>query len=253
MSEGQSFEVMVPGIKEGKTSPPRHFTEDTLLSAMETAGAKDAPDDAERKGLGTPATRAGILEKLVSAGFVERKKSKKTVQLMPTQAAVSLITVLPEQLQSPLLTAEWEYKLKEIERGELAPEAFLDGISEMLKELVSTYEVVEGAQVLFPSERESIGRCPRCGGDVTERKQGFFCENPKCRFALWKDSKFFSAKKKQLTKAVAAELLGKGKVPLKGCYSEKTGKTYDTVVVLEDDGQRVNFRLEFDRQKGGRR
>ena len=123
----------------------------------------------------------------------------------------------------------------------------------MLRELVSTYEVVEGAQVLFPSERESIGRCPRCGGDVTERKQGFFCENPKCRFALWKDSKFFSAKKKQLTKAVAAELLGKGKVPLKGCYSEKTGKTYDTVVVLEDDGQRVNFRLEFDRQKGGRR
>ena len=178
VSEGQSFEVMVPGIKEGKTSPPRHFTEDTLLSAMETAGAKDAPDDAERKGLGTPATRAGILEKLVSAGFVERKKSKKTVQLMPTQAAVSLITVLPEQLQSPLLTAEWEYKLKEIERGELAPEAFLDGISEMLKELVSTYEVVEGAQVLFPSERESIGRCPRCGGDVTERKQGFFCETP---------------------------------------------------------------------------
>ena len=253
VSEGQSFEVMVPGIKEGKTSPPRHFTEDTLLSAMETAGAKDMPDDAERKGLGTPATRAGILEKLVSAGFVERKKSKKTVQLMPTQAAVSLITVLPEQLQSPLLTAEWEYKLKEIERGELAPEAFLDGISEMLRELVSTYEVVEGAQVLFPSERESIGRCPRCGGDVTERKQGFFCENPKCRFALWKDSKFFSAKKKQLTKAVAAELLGKGKVPLKGCYSEKTGKTYDTVVVLEDDGQRVNFRLEFDRQKGGRR
>ena len=253
MTEGFEFPFPQAAVAEGKTTPPGHHTEASILHAMETAGAKDMPEDAERRGIGTPATRAAILEKLVSAGFVERKKSKKTVQLMPTQAAVSLITVLPEQLQSPLLTAEWEYKLKEIERGELAPEAFLDGISDMLKELVSTYEVVEGAQVLFPSERESIGRCPRCGGDVTERKQGFFCENPQCRFALWKDSKFFSAKKKQLTKAVAAELLGKGKVPLKGCYSEKTGKTYDTVVVLEDDGQRINFRLEFDHQKGGRR
>ena len=183
---------------------------------------------------------------------MERKKSKKTVQLMPTQAAVSLITVLPEQLQSPLLTAEWEYRLKEIERGELTPDAFLDGISDMLRELVSTYEMIEGAEILFPSDREVIGKCPRCGGAVTERKKGFFCENPKCRFALWKDNKFFSAKKKQLTKAVAAELLSKGKVPLKGCYSEKTGKTYDAVAVLEDDGQRANFKLEFDRQKGSK-
>ena len=253
VSEGQTFEVMVPGIKEGKTSPPKHFTEDSLLAAMETAGAKDMPEDAERKGLGTPATRAGILEKLVSAGFVERRKSKKTVQLMPTHAAISLITVLPEQLQSPLLTAEWEYKLKEIERGELKPDAFMDGIAAMLRELVSNYQVIEGAEVLFPSDREIIGKCPRCGGNVTESKQGFFCENRSCRFALWKNSKFFSAKKKQLTKAVAAELLGKGKVPLKGCYSEKTGKTYDAVVVLEDDGQHANFKLEFDRQKGGKK
>ena len=220
---------------------------------METAGAKDMPEDAERKGLGTPATRAGILEKLVSAGFVERKESKKTVQLMPTHAAISLITVLPEQLQSPLLTAEWEYKLKEIERGELEPDAFMDGIAAMLRELVSNYQVIEGAEVLFPSDREIIGKCPRCNGNVTESKQGFFCENRSCRFAFWKNSKFFSAKKKQLTKAVAAELLSKGKVSLKGCYSEKTGKTYDAVVVLEDDGQRANFKLEFDRQKGGQK
>ena len=252
LAEGQSFEVVVPGIKEGKTTPPKHFTEDTLLSAMETAGAKDMPEDAERKGLGTPATRAGILEKLVSAGFVERKKSKKTVQLLPTQPAVSLITVLPEQLQSPLLTAEWEYKLKEIERGQLEPGAFMDGIAAMLRELISTYQVIQGAEVLFPSDREVIGKCPRCGGSVTESKQGFFCENQQCRFALWKNSKFFSAKKKQLTKSVAAELLKKGRVSLKGCYSEKTGKTYDAAVVLEDDGQRVNFKLEFDRQKGGK-
>lgn len=251
VAEGQVFPVTVPGIREGKTTPPKHFTEDTLLSAMEVAGAKDMPDDAERKGLGTPATRAGILEKLVSTGFVERKKSKKTVQLLPTHDAVSLITVLPEQLQSPLLTAEWEYRLKEIERGELEPDAFMGGITEMLKELVSTYHAIEGAEVLFPSGREVVGKCPRCGGNVTESKQGFFCEDAACQFALWKNSRFFTAKKKQLTKAVAADLLARGRVQMKGCYSEKTGKTYDAVIVLDDDGQRTNFKMEF-AQKGGK-
>ena len=247
VSEGQSFEVIVPGIKEGKTTPPKHYTEDSLLAAMETAGAKDMPEDAERKGLGTPATRAGILEKLVSAGFVERKKSKKTVQLMPTHAAVSLITVLPEQLQSPLLTAEWEYKLKEIERGDLEPDAFMKGICVMLKELVSGYQAIKGAEVLFPSDRGAIGKCPRCGGNVTESKQGFFCANCECQFALWKNSKFFSAKKKQLTKSVASELLSTGRARLTGCYSEKTGKTYDATVVLDDTGDKyVGFKLEFD-------
>ena len=248
--EGQIFTVRAPNIKEGKTTPPKHFTEDTLLSAMEVAGAKDMPDDAERKGLGTPATRAGVLEKLVSAGFVERKKFKKTVQLFSTHAAVSLITVLPEPLQSPLLTAEWEYRLKEIERGELKPDAFLGGITQTLKELVSTYHAIEGAEILFPSEREVVGKCPRCGGNVTESKQGFFCDNAACKFALWKNSKFFTAKKKQLTKAVVADLLTKGRVTLKGCYSEKTGKPYDATLILEDDGQRTSFQMEFPR-KGG--
>lgn len=251
VEEGQVFSVTVPGIKEGKTTPPKHFTEDTLLSAMEVAGAKDMPEDAERKGLGTPATRAGILEKLVSTGFVERKKSKKTVQLLPTHDAVSLITVLPEQLQSPLLTAEWEYRLKEIERSELEPDAFLDGITQMLGELVSTYHAIEGAEILFPSDREVVGKCPRCGGNVTESKQGFFCENAACKFALWKNSKFFTMKKKQLTKAVAVDLLTEGRVKLKGCYSEKTGKTYDADILLDDDGQRVNFKMEF-APKGGK-
>ena len=247
--EGESFEVIASGMKEGKTTPPKHFTEDTLLSAMEVAGAKDMPEDAERKGLGTPATRAAILEKLVSTGFVERKKSKKTVQLLPTHTAISLITVLPEQLQSPLLTAEWEYRLKEIERGNLESEQFLDGICEMLKELVSTYHAVTDASVLFPSDREVIGKCPRCGASVTENKQGFFCENAGCKFALWKNNKFFTLKKKQLTKAVAVSLLKDGKVRMTGCFSEKTGKTYDATILLEDDGQRVNFKMEFETNK----
>ena len=238
LSEGQTLPLSGAVIKEGKTSPPKHFTEDTLLSAMETAGKDDMPEDAERKGLGTPATRAGILEKLVSTGFLERKKSKKTVQLMPSHDAVSLITVLPEQLQSPLLTAEWEYRLGEIERGQ---------------ELVRTYRMIKGTEYLFTPSREVVGKCPRCGGDVAELQKGFFCQNEGCKFAIWKNNKWWAAKKKQPTKAVVTALLKDGRARITGCYSEKTGKTYDATVVLEDDGQYANFKLEFDQQKGGKR
>ena len=251
LSEGQSLSVSNASVKEGKTSPPKHFTEDTLLSAMENAGKEDMPDTAERKGLGTPATRAGILEKLASTGFLERKKSKKTVQLMPSRDARSLITVLPEQLQSPLLTAEWEYRLGEIERGELSPEEFLSGIYAMLRELAATYQVVKGTEYLFSPPREAVGRCPRCGGEVTESQKGFFCQSETCRFAIWKDSKWWSAKKKQPTKSIVAALLKDGRARLTGCYSEKTGKTYDADVILEDTGEYVNFKLDFGQRKGG--
>ena len=253
LTEGQTLSVSAAIVKEGKSSPPQHFTEDTLLSAMETAGKEDMPEDAERKGLGTPATRAGILEKLVSAGFLERKKSRKTVQLLPSHDAVSLITVLPEQLQSPLLTAEWEYRLGEIERGQLAPEEFLDGISTMLKDLVGTYQVIKGTEYLFTPPREVVGKCPRCGGEVAELQKGFFCQNDSCKFAIWKNNKWWAAKKKQPTKAVVSALLNDGRVRVTGLYSEKTGKTYDATVVLEDDGQYANFKLEFDQRKGGSR
>lgn len=252
LEEGQSLSVSKAAVKEGKTSPPKHFTEDTLLSAMETAGKEDMPEDAERKGLGTPATRAGILEKLVSAGFLERKKSKKVMQLLPSHDAVSLITVLPEQLQSPLLTAEWEYRLGEIERGELSPEEFLDGICAMLKELVGTYQAIKGTETLFSPARETVGKCPRCGGDVIESQKGFFCQSETCKFAIWKNNKWWAAKRKQPTKAIVAALLKDGRTRLTGCYSEKTGKTYDATVVLEDDGQYANFKLEFEQRKGGK-
>ena len=246
LAEGQSFEVVTAGIKEGKTTPPAHFTEDSLLAAMETAGAGGMPEDAERKGLGTPATRAGILEKLIKVGFLERKKVKKTTHLMPTHEGVALITVLPEQIQSPSMTAEWEHQLKEIERGEASPEAFLCEISAMLKDLTSHYEAVKDAAVLFPSKKESLGKCPRCGGSVVELKKGFVCENRDCGFAIWKESKFFTAKKKKPTAAFVTELLASGRARLSGCYSEKSGKTYDAVVVLDDDGGKyVNFKLEF--------
>ena len=251
LTKGQNLPVSDAVLKEGETSPPKHFTEDTLLSAMETAGKDDMPEDAERQGLGTPATRAGILEKLVSTGFLERKKSKKTVQLMPSHDAVSLITVLPEQLQLPLLTAEWESRLGEIERGELSPEDFMAGISAMLGELVGTYQVIKGTEYLFSLPREVVGKCPRCGGDVAEMQKGFFCQNESCKFAIWKNSKWWAAKKKQPTKALVTALLKDGRTRVTGLYSEKTGKTYDATVVLEDDGKYANFKLEFDQRKGG--
>ena len=251
LTEGQELPVTGAAVKEGKTTPPKHFSEDTLLAAMETAGAKDMPEDAERKGLGTPATRAGILEKLVSTGFLERKKSKKTVQLLPSHDAISLITVLPEQLQSPLLTAEWEYRLGEIERGELAPEDFMAEITAMLKELVGTYQVIKGSEYLFTPPREVVGKCPRCGGEIAEMQKGFFCQDQSCKFAIWKNNNWWAAKRKQPTKAIVAALLKDGRAHVTGLYSEKSGKTYDATVVLEDTGQYVNFKLDFDRQKGG--
>lgn len=255
ISEGQQFEVVVAAVKEGKTSPPKHFTEDGILAAMETAGQRDATpnsrlraqdDDPDRRGLGTPATRAGILEKLIKIGFVERKRAKKATHLLPTPIGVALVTVLPEQIQSPSMTAEWEHQLKQIERGELEAAVFMDGIAAMLRELVQTYEPVKDAAVLFPSDRESIGKCPRCGGAVAELQKGFVCENRYCGFAIWKNSKFFAAKKKAVTKTLVAALLMDGRAKLPGCHSEKTGKTYDAVVVLDDDGGKyVNFKLEF--------
>ena len=245
LTEGMQLPVEAVRVKTGKTAPPKHFTEDSILASMETAGAGDMPEDAERRGIGTPATRAAILEKLVASGLVERKKAKKITNLLPTQAGSSLVTVLPEALQSPLLTAEWEQRLGEVERGTLAPEDFMDGIAALVRDLVRDYQPVSGWEVLFPSDRETVGPCPRCGGAVTESKKGFFCENRDCRFVLWKDSKFFSAKKKQLTKSAAASLLKAGRVKLTGCWSEKTGKTYDATVILEDDGERTNYKLVF--------
>jgi len=245
LADGDELKVASSEIKEGKTKPPAHFTEDSLLSAMEVAGAKEMPDDAERKGLGTPATRAGIIEKLIATGFVERKKAKKSVNLVPAHTGVSLITVLPEQLQSPLLTAEWEHKLKMVEHGEMDADAFMAEISVMVSELVKTYSVIKGAEVLFPSGRDVIGKCPRCGGDVTESKKGFFCETNDCRFGLWRDNKFLTGKKITMTKKMAATLLKDGKIPVKGIFSEKTGKTYDATLVMTDDGEKTIYSLDF--------
>ncbi len=252
LQEGQTFEKVSAGVREGKTSPPKHYTEDSLLSAMETAGTGDMPEDAERKGLGTPATRAATLEKLVSAGFVQRKKK----QLIPTEKGTNLILVLPDNIKSPMLTAEWESMLKQVERGGVPAKDFMDGIADMIRALVREHTAPEERFAgLFPDAkengREAVGTCPRCASTVYEGKKGFFCDNRDCAFALWKDNKFFSSKKKSITKSVAAALLKEGRVSVSGLYSEKTGKTYDAVVLLDDTGGKyVNFRLEFPAKKG---
>lgn len=255
LKEGQTFETVSASLREGKTSPPKHYTEDTLLSAMETAGAEDMPDDAERKGLGTPATRAATLEKLVSAGFVQRKKK----QLIPTEKGRNLIAVLPDNIKSPILTAEWESMLKQVEHGELSATSFMDQIADMSRTLVKEHTAPEKRFAdLFPSSRETaheaVGGCPRCGAPVYEGKKGFFCDNRECSFALWKDNRFFSSKKKSITKSVAAALLKEGRISMSGLYSEKTGKTYDAEVILDDTGGKyVNFKLEFPVKKGRRK
>ena len=245
LAAGQALKPNVITVKDGRTQPPKHHTEDSLLAAMETAGAKDMPEDAERKGLGTPATRAGILEKLVSTGMLERRKVKKQTILVPTALGNSLITVLPEQLQSPLLTAEWEHRLSQVQKGELEPEEFLAGIQGMLTDLVADYRPVSGADILFPSAENTVGKCPRCGRPVIERSKGYFCTNKDCKFVLWRDSRFFTLKQKTLDKGTAQLLLEKGRAPLKGCVSSKTGNVYDAAVVLEDDGERAHFKLVF--------
>lgn len=249
LSEGQTCSVIAVEVKEGETTPPLHFTEDTLLAAMETAG--DMPCDAERKGLGTPATRAGILEKLIRSGFAERRQKEGRTYLLPTKKGLALAGMLPETIQSPAMTAEWEHQLKKIEHGTAAPELFMRQIEAMLKELIQTYRLTQTDMSLFPNDRETVGTCPRCGSPVVEIKKGFVCEKRSCGFALWKGNRFFTAKKKELTKELAAALLKDGKAKLLGCYSEKTGKLYDAIVVLNDDGgQYVNLMLEFEGGKG---
>ena len=247
LSEGQTLENKDVSVSEGKTTPPKHYTEDTILSAMENV--KDIPDEAERKGLGTPATRAGIIEKLVSVGFVTREKGKKNTNLIPTGIGTSLITVLPEELQSPLLTAEWEEQLLQIEKGELDPDKFLADIETMVGGIITDYRVIDGAEVLFPSGRTVVGKCPRCGSDVTESKKGYFCEKNSCRFALWRDNRFLTGKKINLTSKMAEKLLKDGRAYVSGIYSEKTGKKYDAFIVLDDNGEKTTFNLDFGKER----
>ena len=247
---GQIVGPVVATIREGQTTPPKRYTEDTLLAAMETAGAKDAPEDAERKGLGTPATRAGTLEKLVDVGFVVRKGEQKAKSLYPTEKAAALIAVLPENLRSPMMTAQWEQRLKRIEHGQEEAAGFMDDIVRMVTELVQSAQPVLDAQKLFPSDRPSVGTCPCCGAAVTETAKGFFCESRICRFGIWKDNRFFAQIGQSVNKSVVEALIRDGAAKLKGLRSKKTGRRYDATLKMMCGEQGVpRFQLEFEREE----
>ena len=232
-------------VTEHYTSPPKPYTEDSLLSAMETAGNAEFDDDTEKKGLGTPATRAGIIEKLVKGGFVERKGKS----LVPTKDGNNLVCVLPEQITSPTMTAEWENTLMQIERGNADSNKFLSGIVGMTSELVKAYPFLSDSEAnRFDTGRESIGKCPRCGSPVYVGKGNYYCSNKECSFCMWEDNKFFTSKKKKLTKKIAAELLDKGWCRVTGLYTPKRPQLYDAVIRLDDTGGKyVSFKMEFDR------
>ena len=249
LTEGQVFEPVSASVTEHFTSPPKPYTEDTLLSAMENAGKEDMPDEVERRGLGTPATRAAIIEKLVFGGFVERKGKN----LIPTKAGVNLVTVLPEVLTAPKLTADWEQRLNEVAKGQASPEDFMDGIEAMAVELVRKYShISEDGQKLFQPEKETVGLCPRCGKPVYESKKNFACSDRACQFVMWKNDRFWTSRRKEMTRKMAADLLKKGCTSVKGMWSEKKGSTYDAVVILDDTGGKyVNFKLEFSKRKDG--
>ena len=232
-------------VTEHFTTPPKQYTEDTLLSAMETAGNEEFDDDTEKKGLGTPATRAGIIEKLVKSGFIERKGKS----LVPTKDGNNLVCVLPEQITSPSMTAEWENTLMQIERGNADADKFLTGIVDMTASLVKAYPFLSDAEASrFDTGKESIGKCPRCGSPVYVGKGNFYCSNKECSFCLWEDNKFFASKKKKLTKKIATELLDKGWCRVKGLYTPKKSQLYDAIIRLDDTGGKyVSFKMEFDR------
>ena len=246
-AEGQSFDSPAARVTAHDTQPPKPHTEASLLSAMERAGSADTDPDAERKGLGTPATRAAVIEKLVKSGFVQRKGK----QLIPTQKGNNLVCVLPDTLTSPQLTAEWENALTQIARGAAEPEDFMRDIEEMARELVKAYPFLsENQKDLFKEEKAVIGKCPRCGEKVCEGRKNYYCEKKGCAFVMWKNDRFFEERKTAFTPKIAAALLAGGKAKVKKLYSPKTGKTYDGSIVLADTGGKyVNYRIELARDK----
>ena len=247
LSEGQNFPNPAAKVTEHTTTPPKPHSEASLLSAMERAGNGDTDPDAERRGLGTPATRAAVIEKLVKGGFVERKGK----QLLPTKDGINLVCVLPDTLTSPQLTAEWENNLTQIAKGKADPAAFMEGIEDMARELVKTYPFLSDDKAqMFKPEREALGSCPRCGSPVYEGKKNYYCSNKECSFTMWKNDRFFEERKVTFTPKIAAALLQSGKVNVKKLYSPKTGKTYDGTIVLADTGGKyVNYRIELSKKK----
>ena len=246
-TEGQTFDNPQAAVTEHFTTPPKPHNEASLLSAMERAGNEETDPDAERRGLGTPATRAAIIEKLVKGGFVERKGK----QLIPTKSGTELVCVLPDILTSPKLTADWENNLTQITKGQADPDSFMTGIAEMTQGLVKTYPFLSDKEKeRFKEEKPVIGKCPRCGANVHESKKNYYCSNRVCAFTMWKNDRFFEERKVAFSPKIAAALLKDGKAKVKKLYSPKTGKTYDGTILLADTGGKyVNYRIAIQRDR----
>ena len=248
LAEGQTFEHPAAKVTEHFTTPPKPHNEATLLSAMERAGNGDTDPDAERRGLGTPATRAAVIEKLVKSGFVERKGK----QLIPTADGNALISILPDMLTSPQLTAEWENNLTQIAKGAADAGDFMAGIEAMARELVTSNTAADKSKVNFTDKdgKPPVGKCPRCGSPVREGKKNYYCSNRECAFTMWKNDRFFEERKVAFSPKIAAALLKSGRANVKGLYSPKTGKTYDGAIVLADTGGKyVNYKIELTKKK----
>ena len=246
-AEGQTFDNPQAAVTEHFTTPPKPHNEASLLSAMERAGNEETDPDAERRGLGTPATRAAIIEKLIKGGFVERKGK----QLIPTKSGTELVCVLPDVLTSPKLTADWENNLTQIAKGQADPDSFMTGIAEMTQGLVKTYPFLSDKEKeRFKEEKPVIGKCPRCGANVHESKKNYYCSNRDCAFTMWKNDRFFEERKVTFSPKIAAALLKDGKAKVKKLYSPKTGKTYDGTILLADTGGKyVNYRIAIQRDR----
>ena len=232
LAEGEAFDHLKPQVAEGKTKPPAHHTEDTILHAMETASAEDMPEDAEHRGIGTPATRASILEKLLETKLVERAGNRRRRILVPTAKGEALVSVLPEKLLSPQLTADWEQRLKRIEKGEERAEDFMKDISDYVQELTNNINRSDKAAALFQPLRQKICACPKCGAVITDRPKGFMCENRTCRFTLWKNGGILKGAEQPLTATDVKELVEKGFIRKKGLLSSKSHIRYNAMLRL---------------------
>ena len=228
------------------TSAPKPYSEDTLLLAMERAGNQDFDEDTEKKGLGTPATRASILEKLVSSGYAKRNGK----QILPTADGKELIAALPDYLKSASMTAEWENKLLLMEKGQMDSREFLREITDLIDTMIAGCSAISGEEQGRFHQRESVGICPVCGNPVYEGKKNFYCSNRECAFSLWKENRYLSGMKKLVDKKMAAELLEKGRTHVKDLYSQKTGRTFAADLLMTAEDGRANFSLEFPKKKG---
>lgn len=241
LEQGMVIPVVRAEKKQGFTSPPKVYTEDTLLSAMETAGNKEFEKDTEKKGLGTPATRAAILEKLVSSGYVQRKGK----QMIPTEDGVAAIRNIPDYLKSASMTAEWENDLLRMERGEIKPYDFMQGIHGLIDKMLADLRQIPTVAAAPHHNKVSVGNCPVCGNPVHESKLSFCCADRSCKFALWKESRYLSNMRKTLDKKMAVDLLKKGRTHVKDFYSAKKDKTFAADLVMRVEEGRAQYSLEF--------